>query len=88
MTTYKEVRLLGMDNLRKLCIEKNWYTLGDNEEYSNLLTKAKKKGITTEDIADMALDIYNHSNHDDFPTITGIMFEISKKCFSLFCKEE
>lgn len=88
MTTYKEIRILGMNKLRTLCIEKNWYTLGDNEEYSNLLTMAKKKGITTEDIAEMATDIFNHSDCADDYEITDIMYEISKKCESVFFEKK
>lgn len=85
MTTYKETRVLGMGALRSLCIKENWYTEGDNAAYSKLLRMADKDNITTKDIAEMAIDIKHHSNTD--ADVTSIMFEISRKCFSLFEEE-
>ena len=82
MTTYKETRILGMGALRSLCIKENWYTRGDSAAYGKLLRMADKDNITTQDIAVMAIDIKEHSNTD--ADITNIMFEISRKCFSLF----
>lgn len=40
---YKVVRRLSSDALRVLCIERAWYTNGNNEEYSNMLAKTKKR---------------------------------------------
>ena len=38
MSKYIETRRLGASALRALCIERSWYTRGDNEEYDHLLT--------------------------------------------------
>lgn len=81
----KEFRQLSKSDLRSLCIRQNWYTCGNNEEYSNMLNKANKGNITTNDIVAIAKDIKEHSNtnHD----ITSICFEIAKICYSLFEEE-
>ena len=49
---FKERRILYRDDLRNLCIKKQWYTRGDCAEYENMLsmTGDGKKHITTSDI--------------------------------------
>lgn len=79
MYGYKEVRkMLGYD-LRSLCIEKNWYTSGNNEEYSRLLNRADSaENITTDDIVEIAADIIEHSDMsvDEFEHVCYELFEI------------
>lgn len=82
MKQYKETRRIDMSDLRKLCIEKNWYTLGDNEECSKLLNMVNNENITTKIIAEMATDIKEHSETEY--EIEGIMFCISEKCHTFF----
>lgn len=36
--------------LRKLCIENNWFTFGDNDQY-NKLFKLNKQGASVEELA-------------------------------------
>lgn len=78
---YKVVRKLTMASLRSLCVEKEWYTSGDNDEYSNMLAMSKKNDITGDDIVEIATDIIEHSNLslDDF---TYVCDEILKKSYS------
>lgn len=86
-TTYKERRILGAGKLRALCIKNSWYTAGDNEEYSKLLDMARADNITTELIAEMAIDIEKHSVNygaDQGYGIPQFMFEIAKSCYSVF----
>lgn len=78
----KETRKLSQDNLRNLCIEKNWYTKGSNKEYDNMLELTNKENITTNDIVEIAIDIKEHSNTEY--DITNICFEIARICYSLF----
>lgn len=79
----KETRLLHSENLRKLCIEKNWYTLGYTEQYSQLLTSVdEKENITTEDIVEIATDILDKSE-TDYP-LSSICFEVARICHSFF----
>lgn len=78
---YKVVRKLTMASLRSLCVEKEWYTSGDNDEYSDMLAMAKKEDITSDDIVEIATDIIEHSDLslDDF---TYVCNEILKKSYS------
>jgi len=79
----KEIRKLAAMDLRVLCIEKNWYTKGNNEEYGYLLfTLTDKESITTEDIVTIAKDIKEHSETDY--EITDMCFEIATICFTYF----
>lgn len=62
---YKIYRLLTMEKLRGLCIQRNWYTNGDNDEYSHMLNMAKRGNLTSDDIIEIALDIVAHSDLED-----------------------
>ena len=77
---YKEVRTLSKDNLRLLCISKDWYTLGDCEEYENLLDMTRKDNITTDDIVEIASDIMEHSEDINDREFKSYCFEILKIC--------
>lgn len=76
---YKEVRKLYDDNLRSLCISKNWYTRGNCEEYQNLMSMCNKENITTDDIVEIATDIMSHSNDPERP-FTSYAFEVARIC--------
>lgn len=79
----KETRKLYSVHLRNLCIEKNWYTKGTNEQYSNLLSFADdKENVTTLDIVRIAEDIKENSI-TDYP-VSSICFEIAEICHSFF----
>lgn len=73
---YAEVRKVSACSLRSLCIKNNWYTNGDNEEYSHLLIDLAddKDNITTDDIVEIAQDIYDHSDTDY--DVESIMFAV------------
>lgn len=76
---YKVVKRLLSDELRALCVERAWYTSGDNDEYNNMLAMAKKDDITSDDIVEIATDIIEHSDLslDDFIYVCD---EILLKC--------
>lgn len=77
----KETRKMNSYDLRELCIKRDWYTSGDNEEYSNLLDMTAHR-MTTKKLQQIAEDIKFHS---DTPyEITDIMFELSQICCSYF----
>lgn len=78
----REYRTITSDALRNLCIEKNWYTCGNNEEYGKLLESANKSNISADDIWVMATDIKKHSDTEH--EIDSICFEIARKCISHF----
>lgn len=50
------------EDIRRYCIDKALYTLGDNDEYTRLLMAIKGQRITLRDIA---RDIYDHSRYLD-----------------------
>lgn len=81
---YKEVRQLGASNLRSLCIKNDWYTCGTNAEYEKVLEMANKENITTDDIVEIATDIYEHSSNIQFDEFTSVMFEIGDACHTFF----
>lgn len=92
---YKEVRYLGASQLRALCIKEDWYTGGTNKEYAELLDKAENENITTDDIVEMATDIYEHSEeamsrlkraagYDMSECLKHIMFAIAERCTTYF----
>ena len=55
---YKEIRKITASSLRALCIRQNWYTAGDNDEYSHLLydLAGNKENLSTADIIEIATD--------------------------------
>lgn len=79
---YKEIRTLSASNLRALCIRKDWYTRGSNDEYEHLLLDLaeRKKNLTTDDIILIAEDIAAHSNISDDYDIECIAWEVNRSC--------
>ena len=80
-----EVTKIRMEKVRAKCIEKDWYTRGDCEAYSRMLSWCHENGedapysITL--LEKIAKDIYEHSNPDrwagyDENPILNIMFEL------------
>lgn len=89
---YKEVRTVDMENLRSLCISNNWYTSGNNKQYSALLNMCETENLTTENIVEMAEDIYAHSqldnDHSAKEHIENICFEIARISLTFFEEKE
>lgn len=79
---YKIVRKLSSKALRTLCIEREWYDAGDNEEYGNMLGMAKKQEITSDDIVEIATDICEHSTNIDFDDFEDVCDAILDKTYS------
>ena len=82
---------MDIEDVRNKCIEKNWYTCGDNEEYSHMLnmTKEPYSVILLEKIA---RNIVEHSDeecwegYDDSPVL-NVMFELKADCCYSFFEE-
>ena len=88
MKKFYETRTLSASALRSLCIEHDWYTCGDNEEYEHLFSMLHNEygvpeEMTTDKLAEIAEDIMKHSEITDY-TITTVMFAIARKCTSYF----
>lgn len=59
--------VLTMADVRNVCVENDYYTLGDNDEYSNMLNYVKNvcgSKTHTVDIEHIAKDIFLHSDID------------------------
>ena len=92
---YLERRTLHADDLRSLCIRKNWYTNGTNEEYWNLFRRLSENymsaEMTTEKLVEIATDIYNHSDEadctDGFMEITDILYDLARTCHTVFIEQ-
>lgn len=73
---------LDWADVRALCIEKNFYTGGDCEEYDNLAQliyswEDEEQDITAEMLQVVAEDILSHS-YTEY-NLEAIMFELSRK---------
>ena len=77
---YKETRRITASALRQLCIDRNWYTGGDNDEYSHLLYDLAndKESLSTADIIEIAEDIMEHSDLSTDYTVECIAFEVAR----------
>lgn len=79
-----ETRRLFHEDLRNLCILHNWYTMGDNQEYSHMFELTDKENLTTADLVEIAADIIDHSEPDESLTIVYVCFELARTAISLF----
>lgn len=63
-------RTINRDKVRQYCIENNYYTCGDCEEYEQMLDKCSNYDssncATDEEILDIARDIWEHSDMDEY----------------------
>ena len=77
---YREIRKISANALRQLCIDHDWYTAGDNDEYGHLLYDLAndKENLTTADIIEIASNIMEHSDLNDDCTIESIAFDVAK----------
>lgn len=92
---YIERRILSADELRNLCIRKNWYTHGTNREYCNLFGLLTHDfhsvEMTTEKLVEIATDIYNHSDEadctDGYLEIADILYDLARTCHTVFIEQ-
>ena len=83
---YKEVRKISADKIRALCISKDWFTNGTNEEYDVLLQYGfSDMEITTDELVEMAELILEHSDTDY--EIISIMYELNAECCYTYFEE-
>lgn len=60
----KTTKRITTDDLRNLCIEKDYYTCGDCEAYDELFDYVRDRDLTDSDIIAIADNIYDHSDID------------------------
>lgn len=81
ITNIEVKRMWDSYSVRKACIGNNWYTAGDNEDYTKMLDLVDKLEPTTENLYTIARDIKEHS---DDQTISNVMFCLEKDAISTF----
>lgn len=81
------IRTINAEKVRKYCIDCNYYTHGNNEEYCKMLEMCDhydNKEATDEDIIAIGRDIYAHSDMTEFEesggTFEDFMWGILNKC--------
>lgn len=69
-------RVWNSYNVRKACIDCEWYTEGDNEAYRRMLMFVESHKPTDRNIERVANDIYNHSEKSG-RTIESVAFKLA-----------
>ena len=98
MARYREIRKIDNTKVRSICIRENYYTRGNNTDYSHLLDDLCdfRKDLTMDDLEEIAANILNHSDVDNIcdkydcekDEIFGIvLFEIINECCTVFVKK-
>lgn len=87
----KETRYMNSSDLRKLCIEHDWFTRADNEAYSKFLNMTRKRTgesapMTANRLLDMALVVQQYSDPETYEgmDLEGIVFSLCEICYSCF----
>lgn len=62
------------DELRRLCINKEWYTCGDIKAYDGLFDKLSRDMDDIE-IIGICIDIYDHSDVEKFASEYGVSYD-------------
>lgn len=70
---YTETKLWSMDSVRRACIKNDLFTLGDNEEYEQMLNQVESLYPSTENIQLIAEMIDMNSENQDVPNIMYIL---------------
>lgn len=83
----EESSRISWDDIHDLCKEKNFYTKGTRDEYTNLAElvfdwENTEQQVTTEMLQIVAEDILEHS--ETVYSLEAIMFELSRKCVRRF----
>ena len=85
---YRERRTLTAESLRNTCIKFDWYTNGTNEEYYNCFRLLRDEHgyaeMTTEKLAEVAADIFAHSEEVNALDIPYVMYGLAKACDTVF----
>lgn len=84
-----EIRKLGHDQLRQLCIDMGWCNHVDNDRYNELLEYADKADITSADILYIAQRIDEFTADNDYNGhVDSICCEIARRCWPMFTIRE
>lgn len=83
VVTLVEKRYLEPSTLINLCIRRNWFTCGTNEQYEDLLRFVRgTEDMTTGSLYVVATRILDHSETDQ--DITSILYDLAEVCITTF----
>ena len=86
---YTETRKIDTGKLRAICIKKNWFDAGTNEEYAELFRIAREmKNVTSDDLVELATVICEHTdgaNIQDDEYFCNVLYILAQEtCYSYF----
>lgn len=82
-------RVLSMTKVRNLCIDRGFYTAGDNEDYSTML-QAACQADTDEAVIKIAEDIIEHSDNaavEESGGLTNIVWLLASTCTDIWVQD-
>ena len=85
---YKMIGHWTTYDIRKMCIQNEFYTCGTNEQYSKLMKFVEIHEPTTEAIEWVAKDIIKHSAFEDDYPVTSMMFHVVNECVKFLFVEQ
>lgn len=85
---YKMQGIWTTYNIRKMCIQNEFYTCGTNKQYEKLMDFVSSHEPTMESIEWVAKDIIDHSSFEDDYPITAMMFHVVNDCVKFFFTED
>lgn len=91
---YKEIRTISLYNIKNMCVDMAWYNKGTNADYNKFLSYSNKENITSNDIIEMAINVYEHTekfiNNSNFDTkiFSAICSTIADYCDVCFKEEK
>lgn len=71
----RETRRICSDDIYRLCVDKEWYTRGTNQEYARMFEFART-------LTNITADIKHHSDTEQ--SIESICHLLARRCFSTF----
>lgn len=78
----KETKTWSPARVRNCCIAHDFYTCGDNEDYTKMLDTVRELEPTTENLYTIAKDIFDHSDTEgdwEELTISFIMYALNRE---------
>ena len=82
-------RVLSATKVRSLCVNRGFYTAGDNEDYSTMLDAARQAN-TDEAVIKIAEDIIQHSKSDvveENGGLRNIVYLLASTCTDIWIED-
>lgn len=90
-----ETRTINWNDLRNLCIDKDWYTSGTIDDYASMLDFVGSNKMTTDNLVSVATDIIKHTDAKCFKdceangttALRYVLFELANIAHTFFHDE-